>query len=108
MSGMHALGRAAAWTGQLRDCPADEALPRRLVAALRHYRREVTNNQIMVASFHRPYLEELRRLCPELPLIYLSNAVTRGWLEREDLENYRVADGVCVPLSLLSAEVVAK
>jgi glycerophosphoryl diester phosphodiesterase len=110
-SGLPALGRAAAWAGslqELRDCPAYEALPRHLVVALRGYRREVASKRILVASFHRPYLDELQHLCPELALIYLSNATAQGWLEREDLENHRVADGVCVPLSYLSAEVVAK
>ncbi|CAK0894345.1 unnamed protein product [Prorocentrum cordatum] len=112
MSGLHGLGRAAAWAGLFRDCPAYESLPRHLVAALTGHGREVADGRIMVASFHRPYLEELQRLrpalCQELPLVYLSHAAAQGWLEREDLENCRVADGVCVPLSLLTADVVAK
>lgn len=53
-----------------------------VAARLAPHRAAVLEGRVVAQSFHRPYLDELHALLPELQLLYLSPL---GWLETEDL-----------------------
>ena len=61
-------------------------LPRLVAEILRPYLRQVQDGQIVVQSFHMPYLQELRSLVPDLQLMYLTLSSGSGWWQREDLQ----------------------
>ena len=65
--------------------PVYPELPRLVAKVLEPYSAQVQAGQIFVQSFHRPYLEELRSLLPEVQLLYLTLS-PGGWLQREDLQ----------------------
>ena len=89
--------------------PAYPELPRLVSEVLKPYAREVLTGQILVQSFHRPYLEELKALRPDLRLIYLTLSSGRGWLQREDLQNTCLGfSGVAVRYGCLSTVAIRK
>ena len=81
-------------------------LPRLVSEVLRPFLPQVRNKQIFVQSFHKPYLEELKFLLPDLQLMYLTLS-TGGWLQREDLQSRPLHfSGVSVRHGALTPEAV--
>ena len=89
--------------------PAYPELPRLVSELLKPYASEVRAGQILVQSFHRPYLEDLKVLLPDLRLIYLTLSSGRGWLQQEDLQKTCLGfSGVAVRHASLDSSAIRK
>ena len=85
--------------------PEYPELPTLVSKVLQPYVKQLEGN-IFVQSFHRPYLEELRSLMPELQLVYLTLSSNRSWLQREDLQIPLAFSGVSVRHTALTPDAV--
>lgn len=85
--------------------PEYPELPTLVSKVLQPYVKQLEGN-IFVQSFHRPYLEELRSLMPELQLVYLTLSSNRSWLQREDLQIPLTFSGVSVRHTALTPDAV--
>lgn len=86
--------------------PAYGGLARALAALLAPRAAAVREGRVVAQSFHRPYLDELHELVPELKLLYLSPL---GFLETEDLENSDLnLDGLAVKHTNLTRDKLSR
>eukprot|EP00927_Polykrikos_kofoidii_P030414 TRINITY_DN26157_c0_g1_i1.p1 TRINITY_DN26157_c0_g1~~TRINITY_DN26157_c0_g1_i1.p1 ORF type:complete len:291 (+),score=29.35 TRINITY_DN26157_c0_g1_i1:206-1078(+) len=89
--------------------PSYANLPSSIAAALAPYSAEVDAGRVIVQSFHKPYLDELRNLAPSLSLVYLSISSSAGWLEAEDIQGSSLGfSGVAIRHASLSEEGMAR
>eukprot|EP00435_Cladocopium_sp_Y103_P070351 s9_g35.t1 len=87
--------------------PAYPELPRLVAEILRPYLHQVQHGEIVVQSFHMPYLQELRSLVPDLQLMYLTLSSGSGWWQREDLQTVPLSfSGLSVRHAALTPDAV--
>lgn len=93
----------------LHPAPFYEKLASAVAALLGHYTAELEASRIVVQSFCRPYLDELRALAPSMKLLYLSASPGSRWLELEDMEGAALQrfDGLSIRHAAVTAQHVA-